>query len=399
MYALILGLLLLVLTITSVFLQRSPDIQPSSRVLRTSNFILTYQADISKQKVEQFAAGLEAAYKHLVVREKLHDGVHKWTLKGPFLSVTYQCLPTIAAHEFFHSMQLQYPLKLADRFLLEGTATWAMREVFPESAECYQETLEDWLVGGTDYSSVKLLSRGYQGGLFWNYLAERYGGAQLIRRLFEHPDIRLGIDWPKVLSILTGKSFLDLWDEFAVALATHQVPDAAQLFPLAEQKTNYVPVPVYGGEWTGQLLTIDQINWQNPFVEICEKKKEFCPLAHDVAVIGSPLTVRHPYGIHFLRIIPKANTPLVLQFNGSSDTDFRVYVVGSKNSTAYETSPLMPGCILSNPLDYQFLQVVITRGEKGSGSYQVKLAPLQNQNYAKCFAQNTPSEQYLKTPT
>lgn len=279
----------------------------------------------------------------------------------------------------FHSIQLLgYSLTLADRFLLEGTAMWVMREVFPQDVECYIYLLGDWLVGGTDVSSLKLLYPGHQAGLFWNFISDRYGVAQLIRQLFEHPDIRLGVDWPKVLSQLKGKSFLDLWAEFAVALAARQVPDAKWLYPQAERKTPYVPVPVFVGEWTGQTLVIEQSSWENPYPSSSKIK------------VGAPLTVLHPYGIHFVRLVPKSKSPFVLQFQGDPDTDFRVHLVALESSGTYEVFSIDGECGIARPLNYKLFQVVVTRGESGSGRYEVGLQQPRTTDFSMCSPRAAP---------
>ncbi len=372
-------LLVVLLLIVSVDTNRRLQTQGSSGVFRSKNFTITYE-NIPALTVRRLAEGMESAYQKLVVQHGFREGSRSWSWKweGDVTAKSPYCDRSIAAHEYFHSIQLLgYSLKLADRFLIEGTAMWAMREVFPRDVECYIHLLGDWLVGGTDVGSLKLLYRGHQAGLFWNFISDRYGGAQLIRQVFEHPDIRLGIDWPKVLSQLTGKAFLDLWAEFAVALAARQVPDAKWLYPRAEQKTPYVPVPVFVGEWTGQSLTIEQSNWENPYPKLPRTNKW---------EVGAPLTVLHPYGIHFLRIVPSSESPFILRFQGDPDTDFRVHIVAQKLSGAYEISPLIRECVIARPLDYILFQIVVTRGENGSGRYQLSLQKPQTTDFLLCHA-------------
>ncbi|MBI1744298.1 hypothetical protein HYR54_14690 [Candidatus Acetothermia bacterium] len=180
---------------------------------------------------------------------------------------------------------------------------------------------------------------------------------------------------------------MDLWSDFAIALATRQVLDAKGLYARAEQETQYVPVPAFVGDWGGQSLTIDKVNWQNPFLQFCEKKKGYCLPARDVAATGSPLIVRHPYGIHFLRVVPKSNEPFVLRFEGASDTDFKVHLVVLNNSGVYENFSLTQDCVVSNPMTYKLLQIVITRGEKGLGSYKIIMDNVQNNQYPQCFSE------------
>lgn len=279
----------------------------------------------------------------------------------------------------FHSIQLLgYSLTLADRFLLEGTAMWVMREVFPQDVECYIYLLGDWLVGGTDVSSLKLLYPGHQAGLFWNFISDRYGGAQLIRQLFEHPDIRLGVDWPKVLSQLKGKSFLDLWAEFAVALAARQVPDAKWLYPQAERKPPMCPCRSSSANGRAKLWLSSRCSWENPYPSSSKIK------------VGAPLTVLHPYGIHFVRLVPKSKSPFVLQFQGDPDTDFRVHLVALESSGTYEVFSIDGECGIARPLNYKLFQVVVTRGESGSGRYEVGLQQPRTTDFSMCSPRAAP---------
>lgn len=358
-------------------------------VLQTAHFEVSYENQ-SLLAVRRFAAGLEVAHKHLVLKHKFREGARKWVGTG--------LVPTesVAAHEFFHSIQwLGYSLKLRDSFVIEGTAVWAQREVFPNCVECYLEGIEDWLVGGTDVNALRYFYGGYQGGLFWNFLTDRYGGAQLIRRLFEHMEIQQNIqqntDWPKPLSSLVGKPFLDLWAEFAVALAARQVPDARWLYPHAQEKTSYVPVPVFAEKWMGESFTIEHSNWKNPYLDICRQrlsrqklKVKTCPPETNILALNSPLAVRHAYGIHFLRITPKSDAPLALHFAGDPNSDFRVHVVAEKPSGGYEIFRLQHECALSRPSSYALLQIVITRGEKGSGEYRLELQPSPDADALPC---------------
>ncbi len=384
---LVLFLTISILLMTAPPSPREPEIPPGFSVLQTRHLTVIYEAQFTKQKALYFAEGMEAAYQRLVIKQGFRSGARRFWLQGFPTSENPEHLRTVATHEFFHSVQLSYSLKLADRFLIEGTATWAMREVYPECVECYIEAFEDWLIGGTDASTLQHLGLGHHAGLFWNFISDHYGGAQLIRRLFEHPDIRLGVDWPKGLSALTGKPFLDLWAEFAAALAARRAPDAQWLYPRAEQKTPYVPVPVFVGEWTGQPLTIEQSNWENPYPQLCsEKRGGACPSKTSILSVGSNLAIRYPYGIHFLRITPKSTAPLALHVEVEKEhtSNFRIYLVARRASGAYEISPLKGECVLSKPMEYTLLQVVLTRGLEVPGKYQLRLQESQTPDSSLC---------------
>lgn len=386
-FALLLTILILLLVLLAPALLQELD-SPGPGVFKTQHFTITYDEGMWRSTVRHYAEGMEDAYRQLVIKQGFRDGRYGWEWHGRnAIKQPAHVERSVATHEFFHSIQLNYPLKLADRFLIEGTATWAMREVYPQCVESYITVLEDWLVGGTDASNLKHLGLGHQAGLFWNFVSDHYGGAQLIRRLFEHPDIRLGVDWPKVLSALTGKPFLDLWAEFAAALAARRVPDAQWLYPRAEQKTLYVPVPVFVGEWTGEPLTIEQSNWENPYPQLCsEKRGVACPSQTSILSVGSNLAIRYPYGIHFLRITPKSTAPLALHVEVEKEYtgNFRIYLVARRASGAYEIFPLKGECVLSKPMEYTLLQVVIARGLEVPGKYQLRLQESQTPDYLPC---------------
>lgn len=373
--------LIFLLATPSVEQQKGPDVSLlGNLMLRTPHFTIEYRDSTMRPAAVSLGWGMEIAYQHLVVKRGFRDGRHNWTLLDfpQGISLDFLDASTTGVHEYFHSIQeLGYRLTTyGDRFLIEGTAFWAELEVFPKCvAKCFSTTYGalELLTLGTDIGDIQSRFPGYQGGLFWLFVTDRYGGAELIRRLFEHPDIVLGANWMKALSNLLGNSFLDIWAEFAVALAAHQIPYAAAIYALAEQKTPYVPVPVFVGEWTGQPLYIGSANWDASRGKLTAPSK-------------SPLYVRHAYGIHFLRIIPKSAASLALHVEIEKNyTDgFRIYLVAQKASGAYAIFSLKKECVLPKPTEYSLLQIVITRGPEVPGKYQLRLQEPQTLDYTLC---------------
>ncbi len=403
-YALTVALLTLVLSAAPAAERpRGSEVSSEGSLLfRTPHFTIAYKDPAARPMVIALAWGKEWAYQHFVVKHKFRGGQHRWGWFGPIPLLAhneYLCWQVTGAHEFFHTIQdLGYGvLRARDGFLIEGTAVWASYEIFSRAGPDCTVGARHLLLGATDVDLKKYTFSAYGGWLFWRYVADRYGGAELIRRLFEAIKTEGWPAWRRELGKLVGKPFLELWTEFAVALAARDLRDAQWLYPRAEEETSYVPVPVFIGEWTGQkALTIEQSNWGNPYPQICSRRSlegetsglqwtiETCPAPEEIINAGAPLVVRHPYGIHFLRITPKSEKSLALRFRGSPDTEFRVHIVAQRLSGSYEVFPLTEECVLSQPAAYTLLHVVVTRGEKGSGEYQLNLQQPQNPDLPQC---------------
>ncbi len=402
-YVLIVALLTLILSVApAVERPRGAEVSPSGNLLlRTPHFTIEYRDPVARSGLTAVAWGKELAYRYFVVQHKFRDGKRTWKWFGSSPPWPATCEKITGTHEFFHSIQLLgYNLPTHDKFLIEGSAVWAEYEIFPEHhyrEKCKNPGTLHLLLGGTDLDFKKYTFTAYGGWLFWRYVADRYGSAELIRRLLEAIKTEGWPAWRRELGKLVNKPFLELWTEFAVALATRDLRDAPWLYARAEERTPHVPVPAFVGEWTGQALSIEQSNFENPYPQICSRRSisgktewelqwtiETCPAPKEIINAGEPLVVRHPYGIHFLRVTPKSEKSLALRFEGDPDTEFRVHIVAQKPSGSYEIFRLQEECALSEPSSYTLLQIVITRGEKGAGEYRMSLQPPSDADAPPC---------------
>ncbi len=301
------------------------------------------------------------------------------TMEETLAELTVPCsledaLASTAAHELFHVIQdtLAQAGKndMSDLSFVEALATWAQEEVAPQANDYLDPSL-DFLLGP---DSLSFFHRTYDAGIFWVFVTARHGGAEAIRRVMTAStefDGRYAVD---AAFQGEGLSFLDLWEEFSVALATEAVPDADRirtLFPIADTEAKSqrgkgwaeLPPPVYQGTWSGEDLLIDRVN-----------SKTEAPYAPEFAEdpLDAPLRVAHAYGIDLLHLVASADRPLEISFSGGAGTEFRVNVAGRRGAE-YSVWRLAPGetVRIENPDRYAEIRIVVTRGEAGNGTYQL----------------------------
>jgi hypothetical protein len=173
-----------------------------------------------------------------------------------------------------------------------------------------------------------------------------------------------------------GLTFDDLWEEFALALASGTIPDAnliKTMFPLAVEdgksrnSTRWVvlPAPVYRETWSGTPIDIERVNF--------ESNAPYSPWFEEDP-IGTPLRIAHAYGIDFLDLASSTDQPMEIAFAGDAGTVFRVNVVTQEgsNTTVYRLTADAPVSI-EHPDRYDTIRIVITRGEAGTGSYSLTI--------------------------
>ena len=298
-------------------------------------------------------------------------------LSGSVVTVTLEDeVRSTAAHELFHAIQDTLALRsgndMSDLLFVESLATWAQEEVVP-LANDYLEPALDFLVAP---DALGFFYRTYDAGIFWVFLASRHGGAQAIRRVMTSSVAFDGRYTIENAFAAEGLSFLDLWEEFAVALAAESVPDADRiktLFPLpdpqakSQRPTRFVelPPPVYQGTWNGGEVTIDRVTAASETLYDSE---------FDEDPIGTALRVAHAYGIDFLHLVTNVDRPMTIAFSGDPGTEFRVDVVTRRGSsvTSQRLSQDAPVRI-DLPSSYDEIRVVVTRGEAGTGTYHLTL--------------------------
>jgi len=298
-------------------------------------------------------------------------------LSGSVVAVTLEDeVQSTAAHELFHAIQdtlaLESQNDMSDLLFVESLATWAQEEVVP-LANDYLEPALDFLVAP---DGLSVLYRTYDAGIFWVFLASVHGGAQAIRRVMASSATFDGLYVVENAFATEGLSFLDLWEEFAVALAAETVPDADRiktLFPLpdpqakSQRPTRFVelPPPVYQGMWSGGEVTIDRVTAASEAPYESEFQQD---------PVGASLRVAHAYGIDFLHLTASAERPMTIAFSGDPGTQFRVDVVTRRGSsvTSQRLSQDAPVRI-DLPSSCDEIRVVVTRGEPGTGTYHLTL--------------------------
>jgi hypothetical protein len=281
-----------------------------------------------------------------------------------------------AAHELFHVIQDSLALNgkndMSDLIFVEATATWAQEEIVPEAND-YLDPALDFLLGP---DSIAFFHRTYDAGIFWVFVSSRHGGTEAIKRVLEASadyDGRYAIDYAFQEE---GLTFDDLWEEFAIALATGTIPDAnliKTMFPLAEEggksrnntRWAVLPAPVYTGTWSGTPIDIKRVNF--------ESDAPYSPWFEEDP-IGTPLRVAHAYGVDFLDLASSTDQTMEIAFAGDAGTVFRVNVVTQKGSsnTVYQLTADAPVSI-ERPDGYDAIRIVITRGEEGTGSYSLTI--------------------------
>jgi len=126
------------------------------------------------------------------------------------LSLTQAVLST-TAHEFFHVLQdYASPNGVGDASeaaFIEPLAT-AVQEIAAPSANDYIDAADDLLLAP---DAMSFFDRGYDGGIFWVFVLDRYGGLDAIRRVMKASATYDGSQAIDHAFAAEGFTFLDLW--------------------------------------------------------------------------------------------------------------------------------------------------------------------------------------------
>ena len=276
------------------------------------------------------------------------------------------------AHEFFHVLQDYASLEgqgdVAESSFVEPLAT-AVQEIAAPNANDYVEAARDFLLAP---DAMSFFDRGYDAGLFWVFVLDRYGGLDAIHRVMQ---ASAGADGARAIDrafAAQGITFLDLWAKFAAALATGTLPDESALTKLARVSaleaglSNLTfPPPIAVARWTGVPMTLDRVTEDSP---------EDTLLGYSDSAVNAPLRISYPYGIDVVTIRPESATPLIVTVVASESADFRIAFVG-RRETEWDLLS-MSGRVLSvtDPDRFDEIRIVLTRGGTGSGSFTVRLS-------------------------
>ncbi len=277
------------------------------------------------------------------------------------------------AHEFFHVLQDYASLHgqgdVSEEAFVEPLAT-AAQDVAAPRADDYLDAAAEFLLAP---DSASFLDRGYDAGVFWVFVLDRYGGLDVLRRVMASSAAFDGTSAIDAAFAPQGITFLDVWAKFAAALAVGALPDAAAFAKLERAYRNMAGAPdlslpptVAVARWTGRPTTLDRATEPSPAVEI---------LGYSDATPGETLKIAYPYGIDVIAIRPESPTPLSIEIVASTTPELRVAFAGRRGAEWKLLSLVGRRLDVRSPERFDEIRIVLTRGESGPGTYTVQLSP------------------------
>jgi len=293
-----------------------------------------------------------------------------------YTSVSFEDLVrSTCAHEIFHVLQDYADCTgsgdMSEIAWVEAHAT-AVQEFVVPTANDYLEPALEFLLAP---DGVAFFHRSYDAGIYWVYVLDNYG-IQILRDIMIASATYEG--WHALDHAFSGygTSFFETWLDFALALATGEVPDAKILSTLVPQVAGSdwwtrnrdparIPALTYQQTWTGEPLTVHEVTAQN--------ESTYAPYLSDDA-LGAPLRVAHSYGIDFLEILNPETMGMILAFTGNPETVFGVGVAEQRGGDwSYAAmSETHPHVIASGA---EIVRLVVTRTESGTGTYSFSIRP------------------------
>ena len=276
---------------------------------------------------------------------------------------------SVCAHELFHVVQDVYAQAgigdIAEDSFVEAHADAMAEFAVPEANDYIEAALE--LILAPD--SVAFFHRTYDASIFWIHLVDQYGMEALrdVMAASAAYDGRHAVDHAFADR---GRTFFDLWAEFAITFVTGALRDAA-LFEAANPSPDLdvggsasstasaLPPPVYRTTWIGQTLDVAWVNTSNA--------RQVWPFAPE-DVEGSALRVAHAYGIDVLDFASGTDASMQLVFAGDDETTFFVAAAVQTDGT-WRIEPIDRGvpALIEGPFDR--VRVLVTRAEAGTGTY------------------------------
>ena len=380
--------------------------------VESKHFVIAYDSETSFAYVQLVERGLEAAYDAFVVHSSFStfaaavevrisnddiDGMGAEYLESdamgdplPVIEIAPQTSMAAAAdamsiglsleeavlsttaHEFFHVLQDYASLHgegdVSESAFIEPLAT-AAQEIAAPSADDYVDAAVDFFFAP---DAMSFFDRGYDGGIFWVFVLDRYGGLDAVRRVMAASATADGAQAIDRAFAGQGLTFLDLWAKFAAALAANALPDADAVAKLTQVwraelglAELWLPVPIATARWSGRPVTMDRVTEDSPAGAV---------LGYSDSALDSALRVVHPYGIDVVAIEPQSSAPLVISVVAEQETDFRIAFVARRGTSWDLLSLSGRELVVRDPSRYDEIRVVLTRGETGSGSYTVRLS-------------------------
>jgi hypothetical protein len=296
------------------------------------------------------------------------------------LSLTQAVLST-TAHEFFHVLQDYASLNgvgdTSEPAFIEPLAT-AVQEIAAPNANDYIDAAADFLLAP---DAMSFFDRRYDGGLFWVFVLDRYGGLDAVRRVMKASATYDGAQAIDQAFATEGVTFLDLWAKFAIALATNTLSDGSVIAKLLaswrsdlDLPSLYLPPAQAIADWTGAPVMIDRVTETSPAALLGTPDSALGDQLLGAELLGAPLRIAYPYGIDVVSIRPTSAVPLAISVAASTATDFRIAVVGRRAGAWELLSPTGRDILVHSPHRYEEIRIILTRGETGSGSYTVHLS-------------------------
>jgi len=413
-----------VLVALVVLLASATGIESGAAQVRveSKHFVITYKAGTSFDYVQLVQRGLEAAYNLFVVRsgfatfstaalviilDEETDSMGAEYLDAddagdpvPVIEIASEASMQAAAdagstglslaeavlsttaHEFFHVLQDYASLNgmgdVSETAFIEPLAT-AVQEIAAPNANDYIDAAADFLLAP---DAMSFFDRGYDGGLFWVFVLDRYGGLDAVRRVMKASATYDGSRAIDHAFAAEGFTFLDLWAKFAIALATNTLPDRGVLAKLLSSWRSeldlpdlYLPPVLAVAEWTGGPAIMDRVTETSPADALLGTSDSTIDAQLQGAeLLGAELRVAYPYGIDVISIRPRSASPLAISVTAAAATDFRIAVAGRRAGAWDLLSPSGRNVLVRNPQRYEEIRVILTRGETGDGSYTIHLA-------------------------
>ena len=312
------------------------------------------------------AAGALLPVIEIATPEILEEALAWMNVEVPFEDL----VASVCAHELFHVVQDVHAQDgigdIAEDSFIEAHADAMAEFAVPEANDYIEAALE--LILAPD--SVAFFHRTYDASIFWIHLVDQYG-MEALRDVMAASAVYDGRHAVDHAFADRGRTFFDLWTEFAIAFVTGALRDAA-LFeaanPLpdldvvgssASSAASALPPPVYRTTWIGQTLDVAWVNTSNA--------RQVWPFAPE-DVEGSALRVAHAYGIDVLDFASGTDASMQLVFAGDDETRFFVAAAVQTDGT-WRIEPIDRGvpAVIEGPFDR--VRVLVTRAEAGTGTY------------------------------
>jgi len=419
----------LVLVALVVLLTSAAGVESGASQVRaeSKHFAITYDSGTSFDYVQLVQRGLEAAYNLFVVRsgfatfpvavevlipDEETDSMGAEYLDSddagnplPVIEIASEAAMQAAAdttstglslaeavrsttaHEFFHVLQDYASLNgagdVSEAAFIEPLAT-AVQEIAAPNANDYIDAADALLL---EPDAMSFFDRGYDGGIFWVFVLDRYGGLDAVRRVMKASATYDGSQAIDRAFAAEGFTFLDLWAKFAIALATNTLPDRGVLAKLLASWRSELDLPslnlppaVAVVDWTGAPAIMDRVTETSPADALLGASDRALgaqlPGAElpGAQLLGAQLRVAYPYGIDVVSIHPRSAASLAISVIASTATDFRIAVAGRRDGAWDLLSPSGRDVVVHSPQRYEEIRVILTRGETGTGSYIVHLS-------------------------